>query len=183
MSLSNIPKHLREILTSQNLLIISTLFTIFSTFFFYYKKRNMSIAKERLEKVYQPILKIIETELYKYSNKTFFLMKINEMKQIIDDNRFLAGNDLYSIFYKFINCSEKKKKKKLFNMFSNQFLYTYNKLCRDIGVPVISQKYRKDNKLFDTIGKIQYRINAISQVVIGMCLPFAIFIILVNLML
>lgn len=140
--------------------IISVIISAFTSVFVYHKNKRKDIAYKRIFNVYEPVFNILEKYFFKYNTTYNFNTAITEVHNIINQNRVLAGYDLYD---KFISlCSVLKDEQKTFtyksntyNGFCSFFMNKYNKLCKDAAVPHITLKYRLSQKVYTKFGKIR----------------------------
>lgn len=126
---------------------------------YFYTRQNTPLKMQRIEKVYFPIYVAIENHFFQYSDSSDFLITIHKIKKIIDDNRMIAGNFLYSSFYNFYN----NMNSKTYNKFCNRVLIEYNELLRTVGLPIISPRYRRKHHMLDKFGIIEYYFHLISK--------------------
>ena len=88
------------------------------------KGRHSEIARERLEKVYFPIFKILHDYFFKYSpdNKHFW-EAITKVQEIIAENELIAGNKICGLLESFLKSrNSKKDAPKNFNELCNHIL-------------------------------------------------------------
>lgn len=122
---------------------------------YFYKRQNIPLKMSRIEKVYFPVYIAMEKYFYRYSDDSDFLMMTHKIKKIIDDNRMIAGNLLYSSFYNFYS----NMNQKTYNKLCNRILIDYNDLLHSVGLPKIYPGYRRKHHMFDKFGIIKYYFN------------------------
>lgn len=138
--------------------ILSSACSIFIAILSMKKGKNKPLQKEQLETIYFPIFIILEEVFYRYSEDETFSKKIDAAYAIVQDNRLIAGNDLYEHFWYFYQnpCEES------FDSLSNFIIRKYNSLLKKNGLSKISPFYRARNKLYDRFGLIFFYASFVS---------------------
>mgnify|MGYP004504123719 FL=1 len=128
--------------------ILSSAVSIFIAILSMKKGKNKPLQKEQLETIYFPIFINLEEIFYRYSEDEAFSKKIDAAYAIVQNNRLIAGNDLYEHFWYFYQnpCEES------FDSLSNFIIKKYNSLLKKNGLSKVSSSYRAKNKLYDRFG-------------------------------
>lgn len=117
--------------------LIATFITVLATVYIYLSNRYKKLHKDQLEKVYFPIYQELDGYFYSPSDNTLFLIAIDNIGKIINKNRLIAGNTLYSLFETFC----KNKNKKAFKKLCDYIILMYNSQLKINGLPTISIRY------------------------------------------
>lgn len=134
----------KEVIAAILTSVVSILISIFSM----KKSENKPLQKKQLETIYFPIFITLEEVFYHYSKDEAFSKKVDAAYAIVQDNRLLAGNDLYERFWYFYQnpCEES------FDSLSNFIIKKYNALLKKNGLSKVSSSYRARNELYDRFG-------------------------------
>jgi len=148
-------------LISIALAFISALATAYTTFYFT-RKSNRALNMQRLEKVYFPLYVLLEDYFYQF-DKFEYPKFIPLIKRIIEENRLLAGNFLYSSFEDLCKDWDEKQYKR----FCDIVLFEYNELLRSVGLPTLSFHFRMKHKMYRKRNYF-YKISSFLKVGIGL---------------
>ncbi|MHC1696285.1 MAG: hypothetical protein AB9835_13665 [Eubacteriales bacterium] len=169
-----------ELVVSAVISLISVLVTIYQ----FYKSKNYSFDRERLEKTIFPLYIKLEPYLYKYNLNDNFRNIIEDMNITIKNNRFLIGNKLYYFFSTFYDSVKSNKKDKIiqkeYNEFCNQLINTYDKLCSNLGLTRINMIYRLRHRLYGEIKRTILVVWLIIQAIICFAIAYYGLILLIN---
>ncbi len=129
--------------------IITTFVGTFFSTWMYFKGRHTEISRERLEKVYFPLFKLLDGHFFRYlADDDSFIKTIEEAKKLIYENELLAGNKLCYLLEAFLRNPDKRS----YNELCNYILDEQDVLLRKNGLPSVSPYYRLDHRMFDRFG-------------------------------
>lgn len=142
--------------------LLTSAVSIFVAIFSVKKGENKSLQKKQLETIYFPIFTTLEKVFYHYSKEEAFSEKVDAAYAIVQDNRLIAGNDLYERFWYFYQtpCEES------FDSLSNFIIKKYNLLLKKNGLSKVSSFYRARNKLYDRFGLTFFYVRLIFIAII-----------------
>lgn len=123
------------------LVLIGSIITVLGTIYVQRITQNTKLARERLDKVYDPLLLLFGNSLYQYNINFTSTKKFKKIKKIIKHYRTIGGNYLYNSFERFSKnpCEDTYKK------FCSTLITHYNDICKILKLPEISISYRLKN--------------------------------------
>ncbi len=153
--------------------------TILVTVFTILANKLRPIDKERYEKILFPIMRILQSEDFRFRNIETSSAAVIKIKNILQDNQYLAGEIIYQYIFEFDNASCLKQKRKSFCFLCEYILKQFNHTARLLGLPKISYRMR-EKRFWVNRYSISFLLRFILLRIFEFCIVFFLFFILLG---